>query len=44
MVVGGDYGFTVLGRKKCDFVNDLGSEKRETGEREEYEKEDEKKR
>ena len=28
MVAGGDYGFTGLRRKKCDFVDDLGSEKR----------------
>ena len=29
MVAGGDYRFTGLRRKKCDFVDDLGSEKRE---------------
>ena len=29
MVAGGDYGFARLRRKMCDFVDDLGSEKRE---------------
>ena len=28
MVAGGDYRFTGLRRKKCDFVDDLGLEKR----------------
>ena len=29
MVASGDYGFARLRRKMCDFVDDLGSEKRE---------------
>ena len=29
MVANGDYGFARLRRKMCDFVDDLGSEKRE---------------
>ena len=29
MVASGDYGFARLRRKMCDFVDDLGLEKRE---------------